>query len=384
MNQAHEHAASSRAPRRGVPARPVTPSEAGSEPVSSLRDDDAQFARQVLRTEAQAIERVGITPEFHRAVDLILAATGTPAGTADGDKLKVTLRTFGQGSVVVSGLGKSGLIGQKISATLTSTGTPSHFLHPTEAMHGDLGKVRRGDVVVILSFGGNTDEVVSLAAVLRQDEVPAIAIVGKPDCDLARLATVSLSIGDVAEACPLNLAPTASTTAMLALGDALALTVSRRRSFGVDDFRKVHPGGALGKQLMSVVDAMRFRVDQNLPLVTRDSTVGQAIEADTTARSTRRAGAVLVVDTAGRLAGIFTDGDLRRLLIEHGHDALNIPVESVMTANPRRLVSTSLVRDAVQLVREFRIDEVPVVDEDGKPLGMIDVQDLIALKVIED
>ena len=251
-------------------------------------------------------------------------------------------------------------------------------------MHGDLGKVRQGDVVLILSFGGQTDEAVSLATILKQDSVPVISIVGKPECDLARLSTVALCVGDVTEACPMNLVPTASTTAMLALGDALSMSVSRRRHFGVDDFRRVHPGGALGRQLMPVVNAMRFRVKENLPLVGLSVTVRQAIQTESPAMGGRRAGAVLVVGEGGSLAGIFTDGDLRRLLIDRGEIALDQFIEAVMTAHPHRLTDSSLVRDAVQMMREFRIDEVPVVDDQDRPLGMIDVQDLVALKVIQE
>ncbi len=330
--------------------------------------DEAAFAQRVLDAEIGAIQRVRIGEGFHRAVELILEATAGSVG----------------GRVVVGGLGKSGLIGQKLSATLASTGTPSHFLHPVEAVHGDLGRVRRGDVVVLLSFGGATDEVVSLAAILKQDRVPVISIVGKPDCDLARLSSAVLAIGDVSEACPLNLAPTASTTAMLALGDALALTVSRRRNFGVEDFRRVHPGGGLGKQLMPVVEAMRFRVGHNLPLVAESATVEQALRTEAGSPGTRRAGATLVVSDDGVLAGILTDGDLRRLLLEKGGSVLTTAVRDVMTAKPRYLTDQSLVRDAVQVVREYRIDEVPVVDSAGRPVGLIDVQDLIALKVIEE
>ena len=330
----------------------------------SQTDEQADFARRALRAEADAINRIVIDDAFHEAVDLILGAE--------------------QGGVVVSGLGKSGLIGQKISATFSSTGTPSHFLHPSEAMHGDLGRVRRGDVVLLLSFGGNTDEVISLASVLKQDAVPVIAIVGKSDCDLARLATRTLSIGDVTEACPLNLAPTASTTAMLALGDALALAVSRRRNFGVEDFKKVHPGGGLGRQLMPVTEAMRFKVGVNLSLVERHLTLEQAYaKAASDDPAIRRAGALLVVDDAGRLAGIFTDGDLRRLIFSEPQRARTAAIGEIMTNNPRHLTDAALVRDAVQIMRELRIDEVPVIDSDGKPLGLIDVQDLVALKVIE-
>ncbi len=332
--------------------------------------DEQTFAQQVLRAEIEAISRIEIGPDFHEAVELILDATGDRKG----------------GAVVASGLGKSGLIGQKVSATFASTGTPSHFMHPTEAMHGDLGRVRREDVVLMLSFGGNTDEVVSLATLLRQDQVPLIASVGKPACDLARLASVTLCVGDVTEACPLNLAPTASTTAMLALGDALALAVSRRRDFSVEDFKKVHPGGLLGRQLMPVAEAMRFRAGQNLPLIGGGLTVEQAYgEAEKFAQASglRRAGALLIVDRRGRLAGIFTDGDLRTALIRRGPEVWHGPIENVMTKSPTTLPDDALVRDAVRIVREHRFDEIPIVDAGGKPVGLIDVQDLAALKVIE-
>lgn len=328
--------------------------------------DELAFARRVLDAEAQAIAHVEVGPGFTAAVDLVSQLSG---------------------ALVVSGLGKSGLIGQKLSATFSSTGTPSHFLHPTEAMHGDLGRVRRGDAVLLLSYGGNTEEVVALATCLGQDQVPVIAIVGKPGCDLDRLATVALHIGDVTEACPLNLAPTASTTAMLALGDALALAVSRRRGFGVDDFKRFHPGGGLGRQLMPVVEAMRFRCtgpDANLPLMTTDLTLEAAYRrAREHDPAIRRAGALLVVDSAGRLAGIFTDGDLRRLVFDAPGRSLDQPIGDVMTRNPRALHDDALVRDAVQVMRERRIDELPIVDDAGRPVGLIDVQDLVALKVIE-
>jgi arabinose-5-phosphate isomerase len=288
------------------------------------------------------------------------------------------------GTVVVTGLGKSGLVGRKISATLASTGTASHFMHPVEAMHGDLGQVRRGDVVLALSFGGNTDEVTTLAAILKQDGVPVIAILGHSDCDLGRLATVNLCLGRFAEACPMNLAPTASTTAMLALGDALALSVSRRRHFGVADFRKVHPGGGLGRQLLPISQVLRLRVGHNLPLVPTGITVAQALaRAEGFAAAGRRVGAVLVVHDDQRLAGIFTDGDLRRLVLRLGPKALEQTIDSVMAHHPRHLSDTALVRDAVKIAREFRFDEIPVVDKHGRAVGLIDVQDLVALKVIE-
>lgn len=336
----------------------------GENPPRSGNDDEqAAFARGVLEAEAAAIQCISIDTAFHEAVDRIMVT---------------------KGSVVVTGLGKSYLIGQKISATFASTGTPSHVIHPTEAMHGDLGRIRRQDLVLALSYSGTTDEVVALTTILRQDEVPVIAIVGVPNGHLDRLATITLCVGDVKEACPLNLAPTASATAMLALGDALALAVSRRRHFGVADFQRVHPGGSLGRQLMLVTEAMRFRVDHNLPLVGVEMSVAEAFrQTDQPAPGLRRSGAVLIVDSEGHLAGIFTDADFRRAVLKFGSGMLAEPIGSFMTEDPRYLDATCRVRDAVQMVRQWRIDEIPVVDAEGQPLGMIDVQDLISLRVID-
>jgi len=328
---------------------------------------EAAFARQVLDAEAAAVQRIEIDESFHAAIDLILQRANDEA----------------DGSVVVGGLGKSGIIARKVSATLSSTGTPSHFLHPAEAMHGDLGRLRRSDVVLLLSYGGNTEEVVSLAAILRQDGVPVIAITSNGDNDLARLATITLRIGDVAEACPLNLAPTASSTAMLALGDALAMAVSRRRSFTAEDFAKRHPGGSLGRQLMPITSALRFRVGENLALITRELTLKDAYaQAASVSTNLRQAGALLVVDGDGKLAGIFTDGDLRKHLLADGPTVWDRPITDVMVATPKRLRDDALVRDAVRLIREKRIDEIPVVDAEDRPIGLIDVQDLVAMKVI--
>ncbi|MCC7145993.1 MAG: KpsF/GutQ family sugar-phosphate isomerase [Phycisphaeraceae bacterium] len=361
--------------------------QASSQPVSKPTADCAcagpseataqqqQFAQQVIAAEAQAVSRIVIGVEFHQAVELILGRT-----TAD---LKAQVSGT-PGSLVVTGLGKSGLIGRKISATFASTGTPSHFLHPTEAMHGDLGRVRRGDVVLAMSYRGNTEEVVSLAALLRQDNIPIIALVGPTSCELASLAEVTLSVGDITEACPMNLAPTASTTAMLAMGDALALSVSRRRNFGVEDYQKVHPGGSLGRLLTPITQAMRFRVGETMVLIPPGLTVQQAYAKAAAVQPTiRQAGALLVTDEQGKLAGIFTDGSLRKLLLKHGTEVWHQSIEQWMSRQPRCLPDTALVRDAVQVARETRFDEIPVVDQEGKPIGLIDVQDLIALKVIE-
>ena len=321
------------------------------------------FAAGVLRAEADAVlhaaEHLG--PSFESAVQQIGECRGT---------------------VIVSGMGKSGLIAQKISATLASTGTPSHYLHPSEAMHGDLGRIRAGDTVILLSYSGTTEDVLALAAVLRQDGVPLISMCGRADSHLGKLTDLCLELGDVTEACPHNLAPTASTTAMLALGDALALAVSRDRSFSADDFRKRHPGGLLGRQMMAVREILRFRAGENLPLAAATGTVQEVLEE--AAKQPRRAGAVVLIDEHSRLAGIFTDADLRRLLVRDGHETLARPVAEVMTRSPQCLRDDALVRDAVQQVRERRVDELPVVDADGKPVGLIDVQDLVALKVIEE
>ncbi|MEM1027745.1 MAG: KpsF/GutQ family sugar-phosphate isomerase [Planctomycetota bacterium] len=353
---------------------------AKSEIQNPKSDNYAAFAREVLDAEADAIRRIQVGPSFPAAVQLVVDAT------RDGD-----------GSLVVTGLGKSGLIGQKLSATFASTGTPSHFLHPVEAMHGDLGRVRRGDAVLLLSFGGNTEELVTLAELLKQDGVPMIALTKNdgPGNGLSRHATVTLPVGDITEACPHELAPTSSTTAMLALGDALALAVSWARRFTADDFQKFHPGGGLGRQLTPVVDAMRFTAPApgsegnkpgNLSLIPLGTVVHDAYaaaERHAQDSGLRRPGALLVVHPDGTLAGIVTDGDLRTALIRNGPQVWSEPIDQIMTAKPTTLPDSALVRDAVHIVREKRFDEIPVVASDGKPVGLIDVQDLAALKVIE-
>lgn len=285
-------------------------------------------------------------------------------------------------NAIVSGVGKSGLIAQKLSATLASTGTPSHFLHPTEAMHGDLGRIRRGDVVIMLSYSGSTQELLSLAAILRQDNVPIISITGRADSHLGGLSTAALAVGKTREACPFNLAPTASTAAMLALGDALALATSQGKSFSADEFHKRHPGGMLGQNMLPVRDILRFKVGKNLVVAKPNSIVSDVLkQAD---EYPRRCGAILVQNEQGQLIGIFTDGDLRRMLTRNGAQILGQSIQEVMSANPVRVSDSDLVADVVQIVRESRIDEIPVVDQSGAPVGVIDVQDLVALKLIEE
>lgn len=328
---------------------------------------ELDFARHVLGAQSRAVASLsaGLGPAFHEAVDLI-------EGCAKSG-----------GTVLVSGLGKSGLIGAKVSATLASLGVASHYVHPSEAAHGDLGRFRKADVCLALSFSGETDEVVNLAALLRQDEIPVVAITaGRGASSLERLATVNLAIGALEEEATISPAPTLSTTATLALGDALALCAARRLGFSSADFLRRHPGGALGGLLKPVMEALRFVVGRNLSPVPDDVTVANALRsAEATAR---RPGAVLLVDRAtGVLTGLFTDGDLRRL-IERDRAALDRPISDVMTRRPGTLSATALVRDAVKMVREHRRDEIPIVDDAGKPVGLLDVQDLIAMKVVKE
>ena len=240
--------------------------------------------------------------------------------------------------------------------------------------------MREGDIALLLSYSGETAEVIDLALHLKADGIARIGFSCRATTNLARLCDAHVSVGDIVEACPLNLAPTASTTAMLAAGDALALALARRRNFQADDFHRHHPGGMLGAGLRQITEALRFRVGNNLTVVSDSVTVRKALAA---AGEGRRAGAIMLVDADGRLSGIFTDGDLRRLVNGGGLEALDSLVSTVMTARPTCLTVDALVRDAVRLVQEKRLDEIPVVDLAGKPLGLVDVQDLIAMRVVE-
>jgi arabinose-5-phosphate isomerase len=288
-----------------------------------------------------------------------------------------------EGHVIFSGMGKSGLIGAKISSTFSSIGQPSHVVHPAEAVHGDLGSIRREDVVILMSYSGTTEEVLNLAAILRTDGIPSIGISKSDDSPLAKLCTAHLETGSLSEACPLNLAPTASTTATLAIGDALGLALSRRRNFTADEFHKHHPGGMLGIGLRTITEIIRFKVGDNLPVIDENTLVGEALAMARPTKGVRRAGAILLVNQDGNLTGIFTDGDLRRLVIDDSQP-MQRRIGDVATKNPRRLPANALVRDAQQLVAEYRVDEIPVVDDDNLPIGLIDVQDLIAMKVVTE
>src|SRR5262245_58298772 len=299
--------------------------------------EQLRLGREIVRTEGQTLlamaDRMG--EEFCHAAALISAT---------------------RGSVIVSGMGKAGLIGQKIAATFASTGTRSHFLHPSEAIHGDLGRVHPEDVALILSFSGATEEVVRILPPLRELGVAIIAVTGQSDSLLAKQAAISLDLGSIREACPLGLAPTASTTAMLALGDALALVLSRMRSFSASDFARFHPGGSLGRKLAKVEDVMRPLSECRVAQVSHS--VRQTLIAQR--RPGRGTGAVMVVHGDGTLAGIFTDSDLARLLERKEDAAIDGPIGDVMTKSPTSVVAGTLLPAACDVLAARKISELPV------------------------
>jgi arabinose-5-phosphate isomerase len=318
--------------------------------------EQLSYAREIIRIEAQALEKIArrLDAAFCRATDYLLGCRGT---------------------VIVTGVGKAGLIAQKVSATLASTGTRSIFLHPTEAMHGDLGRVHEDDVALVLSQSGETEEVTRLLPSLASLGVPIIAMTGRESSTLGRAATVTLELGPLKEACPLGLAPSTSTTAMLALGDALALVTSRMLCFGHQDFARVHPGGSLGQQLSKVDDRMRPLAECR---VASDGQNVREVFAELR-RPGRRTGAILLVGEDGRLSGIFTDSDLARLFEARRDEAFDQPISRVMTARPRTVPSGSMLADAVAILAELKISELPVVDPAGVPVGLLDVTDVVGM-----
>lgn len=314
-------------------------------------------AREVLRIEAEAVARLAdrIDERFADACRLILAC---------------------RGRVVVSGMGKSGHVARKIAATLASTGTPAFFVHPGEASHGDLGMVTRDDVFVALSNSGSTDELLTIVPIVKRQGARLISITGNAQSPLARAADVHLDAGVDREACPLNLAPTASTTAALALGDALAVALLDARGFGPMDFARSHPGGLLGRRLLTrVSDVMRS--GEALPVVHRGARVVDAILEVTR----KRMGMTAVLDDDEALAGIFTDGDLRRLL-EQGRDLRGLRIDEVMTRAPATIDALALAAEAVHVMEERRISQLLVVDPHGHLVGALNVHDLLAAKIV--
>jgi arabinose-5-phosphate isomerase len=276
---------------------------------------------------------------------------------------------------MVTGMGKAGLIGQKIMATLASTGTPSHCLHPAEAVHGDLGRVQRDDLVLALSQSGETEEVVRLLPSLSALGVPIIAVTGWANSTLGRAATVTIELGPLAEAGTLGLAPSTSTTAMLALGDALALVTSRMRNFDREDFARFHPAGSLGRKLSKVDHHLRALAQCRV--ASEEKTVRQ-IFVDLSVPG-RRSGAIMLVDGEGKLSGIFTDSDLARLFEHRREHALDRPIREVMTARPVTVRMGTKMIDAVAAMAQRKISELPVVDAEGRPVGLIDVTDVVGM-----
>ncbi|HSV27745.1 MAG TPA: KpsF/GutQ family sugar-phosphate isomerase, partial [Sedimentisphaerales bacterium] len=283
------------------------------------------------------------------------------------------------GSVMVTGIGKAGIIGHKISATLASTGTPSHFLHPVEAVHGDLGRLRTQDVVLVLSYGGETDEITRLINLVKLQKIQMIAITGMDDSTLSRYSDVVICMGSISETCPLGVAPSASTACMLAIGDAIAFVVMKARNFGVEDYARYHPGGSLGRKLITVRQSMMFQPGEELPLVNSARTVSEMLAAT---RNIKRHGATMVVDDDGRLVGIITDGDLRRLFAEHGSDALEMKAGRAMKPGCKSIRDDALAAEAMAIFNKYRIDDLPVVDADDRPVGLIDVQDVVAIRIV--
>lgn len=281
-----------------------------------------------------------------------------------------------KGRVVVSGMGKSGHIGRKIAATLASTGTPAMFVHPGEAAHGDLGMITHDDVFIALSYSGEANELMSIAPIIKRMGTKLIAMTGRPDSSLAQLADVHLNVHVEKEACPLNLAPTASTTTTLALGDALAIAVLDARGFREDDFARSHPGGALGRKLLTLVSDV-MRAGDAVPVVKADTLLYDALFEITKKGIAMTA----VVDDAGHAIGVFTDGDLRRL-IEKQHNFSNLVIRDVMSTNPRTISSDKLAAEAVSIMEKFRINQLLVTDNDGKLIGALHIHDLTEAKVI--
>jgi arabinose-5-phosphate isomerase len=313
--------------------------------------------RRVLATEAEAVaaleHRLGA--EFAQACRLLLAC---------------------QGRIVVTGMGKSGHIGGKIAATLASTGSPAFFLHPAEAIHGDIGMITVGDVVLALSNSGETEELVTILPVIKRLDVPLVAMTGSQGSTLARYATVVLDVSVPAEACSLNLAPTASTTATLAMGDALAVAILEARGFTEEDFARSHPGGTLGRRLLLHVEDV-MRTGEGLPSVQPSAT----LSAGLLEMSRKGLGMTTIVDGSGRVIGVFTDGDLRRVL-DRQVDVHSTPMSAVMTANPRVARPRMLAAEAVHLMETYRITALPVVDDDGRLVGALNVHDLLRAGVM--
>jgi arabinose-5-phosphate isomerase len=323
--------------------------------------DQISYARRVLRAEAAALRLVArrLNGSFLEAIRLIQRCAGR---------------------VAITGTGKSADVGQKIAGTLNSTGTRSYFLDATKAVHGDLGMVHPNDVALVLSHSGESEEIVRLLPPLRQLAAAVVGLTGSSQSTLTRQADVAIVYGPLEEVCPLRLAPSSSTTVMIAVGDALAFVLSQLREFSQEDFARFHPAGTLGRRLLKVEAVMRHGTD--LRIASAEETVRQVFAR--TRRQGRGTGAVMLVDESGRLCGIFTDSDLARLIEQRRDEALDRPIREVMTSNPIQITEGSRVADAVEILHRHRISELPVVGLDRTPVGLLDITDLIGLMPAEE
>jgi arabinose-5-phosphate isomerase len=315
-----------------------------------------ESAKRILRYEAEAIETASknLDENFSKAIDLILNS---------------------QGRLVVCGMGKSGLIGHKISATLSSTGTPSFFLHPGEALHGDLGMIRDNDVMLLLSNSGETEEIVKLVPFLRRIGTAIVAMVGETNSSLAKMADLVINAHVPREACPLNLAPTSSTTVALALGDAIAGALIEARSFSQRDFARFHPSGSLGRKFVSVKDLMHSGTD--IPKASPDMILKDAVVK----MSQFGFGALIVCNEENDLLGIFTDGDLRRYFEKAENAELSIPLNKIMTANPKHTTPDRLAMEALKTMEDKSITSLPVA-ESGKVIGFLHLHDILRSRLV--
>ena len=316
-----------------------------------------ELAKQVLRIEGEAVLALidRLNGSFLQALELILNI---------------------RGRVIVSGIGKSGHVGRKIAATLASTGTPAFFVHPAEASHGDLGMITHEDIVLGISNSGESEELLNILPAIKRQGAKLIAMTGNAKSSLSRDANVHLDAAVAHEACPLNLAPTASTTAALALGDALAVALLDARGFGAEDFARSHPGGSLGRRLLTRMrDVMR--TGEAIPVVGPEASIAAAIGEIT--RGT--IGMTVVVSAEHKVLGIFTDGDLRRAVLKHP-DLSGLTVRDVMTANPRVMNPDKLAAEAVEMMEKYKINQIPVVDEAGCLIGALNMHDLFQAKAI--
>jgi arabinose-5-phosphate isomerase len=321
------------------------------------RSRSLQTAERVLRLEAEGI--LGLIGKLDESFDRAVATLHAAAGR-----------------VIVTGIGKSGIIGRKIAATLASTGTPAHFLHPAEGVHGDLGMVSRGDVVLALSNSGETEEMLAILPPLKRLGVPIVLLTGRPLSTLARLSEVVLDISVPEEACPMNLTPTASTTAALAVGDALAMALLERRGLRPEDYAALHPRGTLGwRALFRVADLMH--TGEAVPVVASDTKLRDVVVEMTR----RRFGMTTVVDTSGRLVGVITDGDLRRLHLQDLPGG-ELTAHEIATRHPKLIASDELAAKALEVMEAFAITSLVIVDQDHRPYGIIHMHDILRAKIV--